>query len=105
MDRYTEAYNTPAKKMSELKAGKYSIKCGRRQVTMHGPTYILLIGDDLQPYWCNEYMKKCMLGIDTVRYQDTEYLMNKNMTLASLEIADCTGKYSKSYKLKMDPTE
>jgi len=97
---YTDLFNIEAKKMEELKAGVKAIMGIKYIETKYGPSFILLIDD--QPYWANQYMKKCLNGIDLTVYEDEsrDYLSNSGSPIATLEIADSNGKYSKVYKFK-----
>ena len=100
----TQAFSMDATKMENLKSNMVHCIDGMKCIeTKYGDTFILLI--DGKTYWSNQYMKKCLNGADLTVYEDStiDYLSNKGSPIATLEIADSNGKYSKSYKFTLLP--
>ena len=106
MEHFTDALRKDALKFATLPYGLHHIKCIKPMETKYGQSYIMLIGDDLTPYWSNQYMKKCCSGIDTSLYQDSEtkYLVNNGYTIATVDIQPSkSGKYDRQYIYNLLP--
>ena len=95
-----------AVKFDTIPDGVHTIKCIKSVEGKFGPSYIMLIGDDLQPYWSNSYMNTCIEGLEKDKFEDptTKYLMNNGHPIATVEVMPCeSGKYPKLYEFNELP--
>ncbi len=95
-----------AVKFDTIQDGVHTIKCIKPVEGKYGTSYIMLIGDDLQPYWSNSYMTTCIDGIEKDTFEDptTKLLVNNGHPIATVEVMPCeSGKYPKLYEFNELP--
>ena len=71
LEQFNEAFRSGASSLSTLEHGHHEVMPLKSVITKYGPTYILLVGASLTPYWANGAVK------NAISIQLTEQLKNE----------------------------
>ena len=99
MDRIHESFVCKsAENLSKLDFGDYAVMAIRSVTTKFGPTYILLIGEDLNAYWANPYVKKILDLVLTDEKKATlqdpvlKYITKEDTPVAEIKVSEVNYK-------------